>query len=135
MIFCLQKAINLSNDEEVFINIDDDKPFSAFVFKTIADPFVGKISLFRVMTGKISGQMTALNTNKDKQEKLNHLFFMKGKNPEDRILAISHCNCPDRAQMVKEAISKRIGLKDIFIADTAGISSMYANDGGIIVVC
>ncbi|CUP17011.1 MULTISPECIES: elongation factor G [Clostridium] len=75
-----QKAINLSNDEEVFINIDDDKPFSAFVFKTIADPFVGKISLFRVMTGKISGEMTALNTNKDKQEKLNHLFFMKGKN-------------------------------------------------------
>ncbi|WP_195959362.1 elongation factor G [Clostridium saudiense] len=75
-----QKAINLSNDEEVFINIDDDKPFSAFVFKTIADPFVGKISLFRVMTGKISGEMTALNTNKDKPEKLNHLFFMKGKN-------------------------------------------------------
>lgn len=75
-----QKAINLSNYEEVFINIDDDKPFSAFVFKTIADPFVGKISLFRVMTGKISGEMTALNTNKDKQEKLNHLFFMKGKN-------------------------------------------------------
>lgn len=75
-----QKAINLSNDEEVFINVDDDKPFSAFVFKTIADPFVGKISLFRVMTGKISGEMTALNTNKDKQEKLNHLFFMKGKN-------------------------------------------------------
>ena len=75
-----QKAINLSNDEEVFINIDDDKPFSAFVFKTIADPFVVKISLFRVMTGKISGEMTALNTNKDKQEKLNHLFFMKGKN-------------------------------------------------------
>lgn len=75
-----QKAINLSNNEEVFINIDDDKPFSAFVFKTIADPFVGKISLFRVMTGKISGEMTALNTNKDKQEKLNHLFFMKGKN-------------------------------------------------------
>lgn len=75
-----QKAINLSNDEEVFINIDDDKPFSAFVFKTIADTFVGKISLFRVMTGKISGEMTALNTNKDKQEKLNHLFFMKGKN-------------------------------------------------------
>ena len=48
-----QKAINLSNNEEVFIKIDEDKPFSALVFKTIADPFVGKISLFRVMTGKI----------------------------------------------------------------------------------
>ena len=75
-----QKAINLNNNEEVFINIDDNKPLSAFVFKTIADPFVGKISLFRVMTGKISGEMTTLNANKDKYEKLNHLFFMKGKN-------------------------------------------------------
>ena len=58
----------------------EEKDFSAFVFKTIADPFVGKISLFRVITGKINGEMIALNPNKDKQEKLNHLFFLKGKN-------------------------------------------------------
>lgn len=75
-----QKAINLNNNKEVFIKIGDDKPFSAFIFKTIADPFVGKISLFRVMTGKVSGELIVSNTNKEKQEKLNHLFFMKGKN-------------------------------------------------------
>ena len=75
-----QKAINLSNNEEVFIGVDDKKPFSALVFKTIADPFVGKISLFKVITGKLKGELTVLNTNKEKQEKLNHLFFMKGKN-------------------------------------------------------
>lgn len=75
-----QKAINLSNNEEVFIKVDENKPFSALVFKTIADPFVGKISLFRVMTGKVKGELTVLNPNKEKQEKLNHLFFMKGKN-------------------------------------------------------
>lgn len=75
-----QKAINLSSNEEVFIEVDEDKPFSALVFKTIADPFVGKISLFRVITGKVKGELTVLNTNKEKTEKLNHLFFMKGKN-------------------------------------------------------
>ena len=75
-----QKAINLSNNEEVFIGVDDKKPFSALVFKTIADPFVGKISLFKVITGRLKGELTVLNTNKEKQEKLNHLFFMKGKN-------------------------------------------------------
>ena len=75
-----QKAINLSNNEEVFIDVDDKKPFSALVFKTIADPFVGKISLFKVITGRLKGELTVLNTNKEKQEKLNHLFFMKGKN-------------------------------------------------------
>ena len=38
-----QKAIDVRNDEEVCNKIDEDKPFSALVFKTIADPFVGKI--------------------------------------------------------------------------------------------
>ena len=53
---------------------------------------------------------------------------------QDRILAISHCNCPQRAEMMKEELSKRMHLKDIIVVDTAGVSSMYANDGGIIVV-
>lgn len=75
-----QKAKNLSKNEDVFINVDENKPFSALVFKTIADPFVGKISLFKVITGKVDGELTVLNPNKEKQEKLNHLFFMKGKN-------------------------------------------------------
>ena len=75
-----QKAINLDTNKEVYINIDESKPFSAMVFKTIADPFVGKISLFRVITGKINGELMVTNTTSEKPEKLNHLFFMKGKN-------------------------------------------------------
>lgn len=75
-----QKAINLKNDEEVFIKLDEEKPFSALVFKTIADPFVGKISLFRVITGKLSNEITVVNSNKDKTEKLANIFFMRGKN-------------------------------------------------------
>ncbi|WP_297714632.1 elongation factor G [Clostridium sp.] len=84
-----QKAVNLNNNEEVFIKTDENKPFSALVFKTIADPFVGKISLFKVITGKVNGELTVLNPNKEKQEKLNHLFFMKGKNqiPTKEIVA------------------------------------------------
>ena len=56
------------------------------------------------------------------------------ENASEKILAISHCNCPDRARMVKDAIKARLNCRDILILDTAGISSMYANDGGIIVV-
>jgi DegV family protein with EDD domain len=55
-------------------------------------------------------------------------------NSSDKVLAISHCNCPERAQMVKEALLERMQVKDVIILDTAGVSSMYANDGGIIVV-
>lgn len=54
-------------------------------------------------------------------------------NPAEKVLGISHCNCPARAQAVKEAILERISVKDVVLLDTAGVSSMYANDGGIII--
>ncbi|WP_461819844.1 DegV family protein [Blautia stercoris] len=54
-------------------------------------------------------------------------------NPAEKVLGISHCNCPARAQAVKEAILERIPVKDVVLLDTAGVSSMYANDGGIII--
>ncbi len=54
-------------------------------------------------------------------------------NTEEKSLMITHCNCPDRAELVKNAILNEIKVKDVLIMDTAGISSMYANDGGVIV--
>ncbi len=56
------------------------------------------------------------------------------ENSEKKTLAVAHCNCPQRAQMVIEAIRKRIPVRGSICLDTGGISSMYANDGGIIVV-
>ena len=55
------------------------------------------------------------------------------ENSENKILAISHCNSPKKANMLKEAIQEKMKLADIVVLDTAGVSSMYANDGGIIV--
>ena len=55
------------------------------------------------------------------------------ENRENKILAISHCNSPKKANMLKEAIQEKMKLADIVVLDTAGVSSMYANDGGIIV--
>lgn len=75
-----QKAMDVKSGEEVFIGLDEEKPFSALVFKTIADPFVGKISLFRVITGRLTNEVTVVNSNKDKSEKLANIFFMRGKN-------------------------------------------------------
>lgn len=56
------------------------------------------------------------------------------KNSKDKILAIAYCNCRDRAEAVKNMILEKITVKDVIILDTAGISSMYAADGGVIVV-
>lgn len=58
----------------------------------------------------------------------------KTKNPENKILAISFVNCRERALMVRDAILERINVKGVLIMETGGLSTVYANDGGIIVV-
>lgn len=56
------------------------------------------------------------------------------ENPEGKLLAISHCNCEERALEVQRMLLEKIHVRSSFIIDTAGISTMYASDGGIIVV-
>lgn len=56
------------------------------------------------------------------------------QNSKEKVLAISHCNCKERALEVQRMILEKLDVKSSFILDTAGISSMYANDGGVIVV-
>ena len=57
-----------------------DAPVSAFVFKTIVDPFVGKISVMKVVTGKLNSGDEVYNERAGKAEKLGKLFFLRGKN-------------------------------------------------------
>lgn len=61
-------------------------------------------------------------------------IIAKTSDSAEKTLAISHCNCEARAQMLKMAIEEKIQTARIIVLDTAGVSSMYANDGGVIVV-
>ncbi len=62
----------------VFCSTDDER-FSAYVFKTIADPYIGRLNLFRVMTGKLDTTMSIYNEEKDTVEKVSHLYVIRGK--------------------------------------------------------
>ena len=53
---------------------------------------------------------------------------------KNRILAISHCNCPQRAESMKQQLLAKAEFTEVIVVDTAGISSMYASDGGVIMV-
>ncbi len=53
--------------------------------------------------------------------------------PENRILGISYCNCPDRAEIVRDELMKRMKVRDVIMMPTGGLSTIYANDGGVIV--
>lgn len=57
----------------------------------------------------------------------------KGENFEDKILGIAHCNALEKAEELKAQIEERYNFKDIIIVETRGLSTAYANDGGIIV--
>lgn len=65
--------------------------------------------------------------------KLTDIMASEVPDMKDRTLMISHCNCPDRAAFVKKELLARAEVRDVIVMDTAGISSMYANDGGIVV--
>lgn len=67
-------------DEEVSRKASVDEPFSALVFKTQADPYVGRINYFRVYSGSIKADSQFYNVNKDKVERIGSLFSMRGKN-------------------------------------------------------
>lgn len=60
-------------------DVSEDSPFSAVVFKTIADPFLGKISIFKVLSGAINKDDTFYNISKDKDEKASNIFYLRGK--------------------------------------------------------
>ena len=58
----------------------EDAPFSAIVFKTIADPYAGRLTLFRVYSGTLAHDSAFYNSSKKITEKFGHIFFLEGKN-------------------------------------------------------
>lgn len=80
---------NPETKERVYRKVSQEEPFSAFVFKTIVDPFIGKISIFKVNSGIATKDMEVLNSTQNRKEKLNTLFFLRGikQREADRVVA------------------------------------------------
>ena len=70
-------------NEEFAADYDDSKVKSAYVWKTIADPFLGKYSLIKVCSGVIKGDDTLYNVEKGEEERLNKLYVMEGSKPQE----------------------------------------------------
>ena len=67
-------------------------------------------------------------------DKMTDHIVQNAESPEEKVLGIAHCNCPERAEKVREILLGKLKVKSSFIVNTAGISTMYANDGGLILV-
>ena len=83
------KALKAGADTEIELRTATDESMSALVFKTIADPFVGKISIFRVYSGIFKSDSVVFNSTTEKTEKTAQVFMLRGKKqiPVDKIIA------------------------------------------------
>jgi len=68
------------NDEAEIRNPEESAPFSALVFKTIADPYAGRLTLFRVFSGTVTSDSTFYNSTRKITERFGNIFFLEGKN-------------------------------------------------------
>jgi elongation factor G len=96
---------------EVQVKADEKKPTQAFVWKTVADPFAGRITMFRVMTGAVKADSTITNKTRDSQERLGHVVLLQGK---------TQTNVPELKAGDVGAVAK---LKDTLTNDTLGDKS------------
>ncbi|MHC1685589.1 MAG: elongation factor G [Clostridiaceae bacterium] len=71
-------VMNYNNKDGDTKSVSSD--FVAHVFKTIADPFVGKLSIFKVLSGNVKSEVVAYNINKEKEEKIGNIYLLRGKN-------------------------------------------------------
>ena len=100
------KGTNPKNDEEVERPADDSAPFSALAFKIMTDPYVGRLSFFRVYSGTLETGKTVLNSTKDQRERLSRILLM-------------HANHREDLQMVYSGdIAAAVGLKNTTTGDT-----------------
>ena len=72
------KALN-AKDETIDMETNENEAMSAFIFKTVVDPFVGKISYLKVMSGVLNSDSQVYNANKDANEKISQIYVISGK--------------------------------------------------------
>ena len=97
---------NPKTDEEETREASDDAPFSALAFKIMTDPFVGRLSFFRVYSGIVEAGKTVLNSSKGQRERIGRILLMHANHREDLSVAYSG------------DIAAAVGLKNTTTGDT-----------------
>lgn len=77
-------GIHPSTEEPMERKASDDEPFSALAFKIMSDPYVGKLTYFRVYSGKLEAGSQVLNTTKDRKERVGRILQMHANHREDK---------------------------------------------------
>ena len=100
------KGTKVGSDEEIERKADDNEPFSALVFKIMADPYVGKLAFFRVYSGTLKSGSYVYNSNKGKRERVGRILRM-------------HANHREEIEEIRAGdIASAVGLKETTTGNT-----------------
>lgn len=94
------------------------------------------LHIYPIMGSSDTGEIMLVEKIRGNKKAFSRLVDIIGENKidfENRILGIAHCNALEKAEKLKSAIEKKYSFKDVIIVNTRGISTVYANDGGIII--
>ena len=100
------KGVNPDTDEEDERPADDNAPFSALAFKIMTDPYVGRLSFFRVYSGKLTTGSSVLNSTKNQKERIGRILQMHANHREDI------------EEVFSGDIAAAVGLKNTTTGDT-----------------
>lgn len=84
---CEAESASFADEGTVEISYNEENPLSAFVFKTVADPFVGKMSYIKVISGKLSANSDVINATTNLTEKIGKLYYLCGKKQDETAAA------------------------------------------------
>lgn len=96
----------------------------------------GALNIKPVMGSTDEGSIKQLGQARGMNKALSKMveFIMDNLgNKKNLVLGLAHCNCPERANHLKEELEKKGVFKEIYVLETAGVSSLYAGDGGIVI--
>ncbi len=98
--------------------------------------FLAQALHIKPIMGADDGEIVQLEQVRGMNKALKKLVETVNDNTQDKrdkVLSIAHCNCEDRANVLKEAFLKDSAYKDVIVVETRGVSTLYANDGGVII--
>lgn len=105
------KAIDADGETEIEVSPDASAPFSAFVFKSLIDPYIGQLTIFRVFSGTLKSDTSFYNVTKDSKERIGQLFLLQGKEQK----AVQQVSVGDIAALAK---LKATDMGDTIAADS-----------------
>lgn len=133
----IKKVENYIQETKTFFVLDDlDHLAKSGRMSKVAANLLNVLNIKLILEGNAEGEISLVDKARGQKrafKKFLDIIGREGKNLESKVLGISHCNCIEKAMAFKEAVKEKYNFKDIIIYEMTGLTSTYADEGGIVI--